>query len=434
MDPDGSKKEITPSLSSDEAATDLAGGGLVRNHAHEFRWYMTGQGLFFLAGSLNFVLVQWLITFYLRQTPEVLGNAQMIMSLPQFLFVLFGGIAAERTEARQHLLRLQCGVMLPPMLLAVAVLTDQISVPVIVAIGVFGATLHAFVQPARDALLTRVSDRVEGMTIQRAVSTANTLQFGTQIVGVLAAGLVKVTGPAPLLFFQCGAIAVAIFSTMRLSPAPPLHTPTSGAPLFSTLAIDLSDGFRAAYRSHYIRPLIIWIFCLGLINMGVYLVQLPIIVRDIYQGGAFELSGVHLFFFIGVTIISMTISRFPAFRHQGRVMMMAQMGSVFAMLVIHFHPPLWIFNAVLFLWGLTGGISMAMSRSIIQEAAPDTHRARILSIFLLAMFGAQPFAATVSGYLVKALGPLDAIGFAAGSTFAIVVTFRLFTNLWNMEH
>ena len=38
----------------------------------EYRWYMAGQGLFFFAGGIGFVLTPWLIAFHLKATPEVL--------------------------------------------------------------------------------------------------------------------------------------------------------------------------------------------------------------------------------------------------------------------------------------------------------------------------------------------------------------------------
>ena len=47
---------------------------------------------------------------------------------------------------------------------------------------------------------------------------------------------------------------------------------------------------------------------------------------------------------------------------------------------------------------------MIMSRSIVQENAPDTHRARIMSIFSLAMMGGSPVGSLLMGLLIDQVG------------------------------
>ena len=51
------------------------------------------------------------------------------------------------------------------------------------------------------------------------------------------------------------------------------------------------------------------------------------------------------------------------------------------------------FLMIVFSWGLASGISIAMSRSIVQDAAPKEKLARVLSIYQLGFMAGAPIGA-----------------------------------------
>ncbi len=399
--------------------------------AHEYGWYMAGQGLFFLAGGIGFVLNNWLIVFYLREPPEIAGPAQMLMTLPQLLFVLFGGLSADRAELRSHLIRLQSLMVVPMLGLVLVILTGHLNWQSIVGLTFVGGTIGAFIQPARDSLLTRVTSRLTDRSIQQSIMTANMLQFGTQIFGIILVRFVAIIGPVPLILMQAGIYASGVLTTTRLSAYPPIRR--SDGRGFAHQLHEIWDGLKESFSSPEIRPVMMWVLASGFITMGVYMIVLPFIVRDIYQGDAPEVTTMHACFFVGVTISSFFLSKWAHFRHQGRALLLSQMFTVVVMFTIHLNPPEFLFFFVIFCWGLSGAIGMSMTRSIVQQAAPATHRARILSVLLLFNFGGAPIGALLSGILVKALGPLDAVLVAATCSFLLVTTFTLFSGLWTMQ-
>ena len=59
----------------------------------------------------------------------------------------------------------------------------------------------------------------------------------------------------------------------------------------------------------------------------------------------------------------------------GRGLLLAGSISCCVLLAMHFPLPMWGFYLDTFIWGMCGGISMTMGRSIVQEAAPASHRA-----------------------------------------------------------
>ncbi len=392
----------------------------------QYQWYMSGQGLFFFAGGIQFVLVQWLITFYLREPPEVVGIAMMIIQLPQLIFALIGGLFADRKELRQHLIRLQMFTLLPPIALSLVILADQTTTWIIVFISFFGGSVMTLIQPARDALLTKVA-RHDDVPIQRAVTFANGLQFGMQMLGISLVARADLIGPIPLLATQLVIFSCAIYTTFQLSPTQPHPRPRSEKKL--SLVSEFREGFEIAFGSAVLRPVIAWSSIMSLVNMGVFLVTLPLIVREVYDGDSLALSMMLACFFGGVTISSMMLSRFPQFPFPGRVMLVSAIGAISAMYLIHFELPIFLFFGMILVWGITGGVSMSMSRSLLQQAAPDSHRARILSISMLTQFGMSPVAAFAAGYLVRAFGPLDAIAVSATAGVCVWLGFLGFSNL-----
>ena len=65
------------------------------------------------------------------------------------------------------------------------------------------------------------------------------------------------------------------------------------------------------------------------------------------------------------------------------------------------------------LWGLGAGVVMTQGRTIVQIAAPETHRARILSMFQLGLMGGAPVGSLLIGYLAAFTGPRQAAVYPA---------------------
>jgi len=55
------------------------------------------------------------------------------------------------------------------------------------------------------------------------------------------------------------------------------------------------------------------------------------------------------------------------------------------------------------------GITSTTSRAIVQESAQERFRARILSVYTAGLFGSQPFGALILGFVIDAVGPLNAM-------------------------
>ena len=399
------------------------------DHRADHRWYMAGLWSYFLAAGIQGVLFPWIIAFVLHESSDRVGIAQMFSMLPMLLLGLFGGAAADRAELRRHLMRLQAIATLPPLILAVLIYNGIISYELMILYALCLSSLGGYIMPARDSMLSRVAMRSMGGNIQRAVALAMSGQFLGQVVGFQLGSPAEYIGAWPLLILQSALLAFAMFTTSRLSPAPPSPREHARRQPFK----DVKEGLVAVIKHERIRPVLLLMFFSGILFMGVFMVLFPILIRDVYHGGSDEIGNVMSSFFGGIGISSLVLSQLRPIRRQGRAIMLAMCTGSSVMVLIHFNPPIWGVDLLALCWGLAAGVSMSQSRAIVQEGASDALRARMLAGFNLGTMGGGPIGSLLTGFVIRWVGPLDAVLIPAGLMIILWAVIFFFTPLWRIE-
>ncbi len=400
-------------------------------------WYLAGFSPYFAAIGVQSVLYPWILTQVLHERAARVGIAQMLTTLPMLLLVMFGGALADRRELRGHLVRLQCLMGLMPLVLAALLLGARLSYPAIVAVSMMLGALGAFIVPARDAMLSAVG---EGR-IQQTITAVTGIQFSSQVGGLALGGGASLlalwiggarnspAGAAPLLVLQGALVFAAAWIATRLPEVPSAVAQPSRNALASML-----DGIAEVWRSNVIRPVVIMMFATGILYTGVFLVQMPILVRDVYHGGSLRLAALNISFMAGTALTAIFLRRFRPIRRQGRAFILASCVSGVAIALIALRPPFSGMCAIAALWGVSGGIAVMMCRTLVQGAAPPAHRARVLSIFQLGYMGGAPFGAFAMGYIIELSGPVYAGLVPALGMIAVLIAARYFSGIWELRH
>jgi MFS family permease len=120
-------------------------------------------------------------------------------------------------------------------------------------------------------------------------------------------------------------------------------------------------------------------------------------------------------------------------RRPGRAMMIGSVVSLSILSLLYLELPIAAFYVVIYLWGLCGGISMTMSRAIVQEASPDTHRARLMSVYSLGMMGGMPLGSILLGWTVGVFGARNAVLVPVVGMALVVALLAWRTRLWHVE-
>jgi MFS family permease len=135
---------------------------------------------------------------------------------------------------------------------------------------------------------------------------------------------------------------------------------------------------------------------------------------------------------LGTVTTILVLMRRGGVDRPGRAMLLAGISGSLSLSLLFFELPEWLFYFVIYLWGLGGGISMTMSRSIVQEASPETHRARLMSVYSLGMMGGMPIGSLALGWCVGQFGVRNAV-LVPVIGFALVVMFLGSSKLWQVR-
>jgi len=389
--------------------------------AHAFPWYLAGVSSWFASSGMQTIVFPWLVTVVLHEPAARVGIAQMSLMAPSIFLMLLGGAVADRADCRRLLVRGHLVAALPPLLLGLAIAQGWLAYGGLIVYALAVGTAGAFVMPARDAMLTRVA--VGG--VGRAVAVMTAMQFGAQLVGIAVGGSAGALGAPSVLLLQAVVLAFGGVAALRLPAAPPV----AGSPGHSRLRA-MRDGLRAAARSPILVPVLIANLAVGVLYVGAFLVILPLIVRDVYGGDSAQLSLVSLGFWggtIGSTVIQI---RLGALRRPGRAIVVALFLGAGVLAAMVWPNPFPAFVALCLVWGLGAGVVMTQARTLVQAAASETHRARILTLFQLGLMGGAPVGALLIGYLAALTGPRGAAVYPAACMLLVLAGLLLRSRLW----
>jgi len=361
------------------------------------RWYLASVATFMVPAGIQMVLLPYLLAIELHQPAARYGVTQMFGQLPMLLFLLFGGWLADRIDPRKILINLHVGAIVMPLALAALLWRNQLTETALVLYAVAWGLVSAFAMPARDGLLRRVA----GGKVQRMVTLAIGMQFGTQMLGQALGGRAAQFGPISILLAQCVVLAAGILAASRLPAA--AAKPAADAPARAAPLKEFSGGVSLILSDPPMRTTFLMTLGMGVFFGGTFAVLLPLAIRDMYGGGAQDIALVFIAFGVGTVLSIVALTRLGGLAFPGRAMAVALLLGCGVLCPIMFAPPLWVFYLCIFVWGIGGGVTMSMSRTILQEHAPPTHQSRTMAVLALATAGGGPLGSLIMGFGISAV-------------------------------
>ena len=388
-----------------------------------FPWYLAGIASWFSSYGMQTIVFPWLVAVVLHEPATRVGIAQMSLSAPSILFMMLGGAVADRADVRRLLVRGHLLGALPPLALAAAIAMGEFSYAALIAYALAVGTLGAFIMPARDAMLGRVA----GADLGRAVAVMSATQFAAQLAGIAAGAAAGRIGAAALLVAQGVVLALGGLAALRLPPVFPVAHAGE-----SRLAA-MRGGLREAMASPVIWPVIVTQLAVGILYVGAFLVVLPLLVRDVYAGGSLELSLVSFCFWGGTIAATLAQIRLGSLRWPGRAILLGLTFGALVLAAMSLPLPLGGLLFLCLVWGLGAGVVITQGRTLVQAAAPASHRARVLSLFQLGMMGGAPIGALLIGYLTAFTGPRAATVYPAACMLLILAWLWNRSRLWQQR-
>jgi MFS family permease len=390
-----------------------------------YRNFTFGTGMWFGGWGMLQVLFSWLVVGELQAREELVGIAQLALMFPALFFLLIGGVVADRVDRRRLLTGLQLAAGGLAAALAAAVWAGALSFSLVIGFALTMGTVSALSFPARDAMLYDVA----GENLMRAVTGITLIQFIGQGIGQLLAGSARYLGSATALTLESLLFAVGALGFLQLPRSISLRTGRAGP----VRPAELLEGIREVVRSPVLRPVWLLVTAVGLFFAGPYFVVFPLLNREYFGGDVGELSLIYMTFPAGSILGLILLWRRGQVRRPGRAIALAESIAALCLLTISAGIPFAATLAVGTVWGVCGAFFISTARTVFQENASDAHRARVLSVHMLAVLGAGSLGSPLAGFLAGQLGTLATFAFCGIAMLVFVALVCLFTDIWAYE-
>ena len=393
--------------------------------------YLGAIALAAFASGVQMVTIPWLATGYLQLPAQMVGWVQAAQLLPSAMLILWSGAFADRSASYRFLPAAYLAAMFFHSLALLLVLGGWLNLTLLLIYGAALGATFALIQPLRDRLLPQALVAQSETTVQRGVVLASACTYMGQALGVLLAGQMEYIGMAPVFVFQClGLLLVAMFlKYMRVSPRAgdavaldaPGRQPT------------IREGLQYIRRHKLLRHLIRLVGFNGFLNLGVYLVAMPLLVRDVYRQDAAFFSLIQLLFVLGNIVAVLGVLKRGNVSFPGRSLLFCLLYSALVMLALSAHPTATGLLLLIFAWGAIAAVSASMGKALLQQQVDDLYRGRVLSLYFLALMGAAPLGALVCGYVMDRFGALELFQISGALSAGLFLVYLRVPVLWQVE-
>ncbi|MCW2725308.1 MAG: putative major facilitator superfamily transporter [Frankiales bacterium] len=361
----------------------------------EFGLLFAGQAV----STLGDRLVMVAMPFAVLSIPGAgLGDVGLVLgasALTMALFVLVGGVWADRLPRQYTMLASDIVRGLTQALAAILLLTHRATVPELMALhAVYGAA-EAFFRPAALGLVPQLVRRDQ----LQAANGWLSLSMNVALVGgpALAGVLVAVAGPGGALAVDAGTFAVSAIALALLRPRPM----ESDGPRTSFLS-ELTGGWREVRSRTWVWSLILTFSAYHALVLPALFILGPAVAQS-DRGGAAAWGIISAGFGIGAVAGSLLALRWKPSRPGLVVAGALCMGATQSVIVVSPLPTLGV-AALEAVTGLGVAVCFAVWETALQERIPEQAQSRVSSFDYLGSLTLMPLGFLIIGPLTHALG------------------------------
>ncbi len=400
--------------------------------SRSFAVFWTGQTISNLGDGAFVTALAWKVLL-MTHSGLAMGTLLLAQSIPRLIFILLGGLMADRLPRRLILLVSDVGRGITVLLIAALAWANVLQLWHLVILAIIFGAAGAFFGPAYQAIPPQLVEK-------EMLSSANALtvmsgQIGGLLGPLLGAGLVALFEPASAFAFEGLSFAVSVLSLFAIrSTAVPLVQSESKQQEqpqrrgLHGMLLDLREGFAYILGSTWLLWTVLVPAFGNLGYAGSMAVGLPKLVHDVYGAGAWLLGAIGTAEGLGWIGGAFLVGQMRL-RRRGIV---AFLGNIIAGLALMcfglpFSPSIapWIALVAAFVIG--GGFSVLQTTwvTLLHELVPNEKLGRVASVDLLGSLGLLPIGYVVAGWLTDRFGPAS-VFLIGGGIIAVLDSIPLF--------
>ena len=372
-----------------------------RSAAYRTLW--TGAFLSSLGTWTQDVALSWLIHTQLVD-PRYLGYRSFAADAPLIAFMLLGGAAADRVDRRRILIASQVIQLGVAACLGLLYVSGQLGVVPILLLAFVNGLAQSQSAPTYQAVLTTL---VPQHHIPSAVAL-NSLQFNmSRAIGPVLGGVLLVRAGTGWCFAAnvVSFLAIIVALTQIQIPSPRMAGKES-------LVQSLAAGLDHVRRSDVLFVLMALAAAASFLAFPL-VTYLPVVAGDVLRTGARGYSQLLASFGAGAITGAVVTAHRGSAPRRGRLLVVSLVAYGLTTAAAVLTGGQFSAMALLFLSGGFVVSGFSILNSLMQEAAPDALRGRVVSIYGLAFRGGMPLGSLVAGFLIKPFGaPIVLAGFS----------------------
>jgi MFS family permease len=345
-----------------------------------------------------------------------LGLDSFLGELPILLFILIGGVVADRYNRRRLMLMSQCIQMAAAFTLAVLVYTDVIRIWHILTLSAITGFAQAFGGPAYQSLIPLL---VEKEHLPNAIAL-NSIQFNlARVIGPIVAGAALTTFGMVACFGLNGLSFLFVMAAILA-----LHVVHAPERATTRMRDQLTGGLRYVRNQPQLVTLTIIGFVTAFLGFPV-ITFLPVIVKDVFNQDVGLYTRLMTFAGAGAVLGALVVAWIGKHRYMG--LMLLTLQGVFGLFVIalSFSRIVLLTEILLFVSWFLIVMCMSLTTSLVQLLAPTELRGRVVSIYMVAFRGGSPLGGLVAGWLVTLVGSAPTVLAINGGLLTIIAMIVL---------
>lgn len=361
--------------------------------------------------------MSWLV-YRLTSSALMLGIVSFCSQIVSFLLGPFAGVWVERLNRRKLLTWLQAAAAAQSLTLAALTLTHRINLWEIIALAVLQGLLNALEMPARQSFMVQMVD--DRSDLGNAIALNSSLNSGARLIGPAIAGLVIAAWGEGICFLADGISYFAVIASllmMRIErTAAPRHT--------KTMLEQMREGWEYVSRFDPLRSLLI-LFALSTLMGYPFMVLLPVIAVQVLHGGPHTFGWLSAATGVGTMVAALALAARRSVAGLAHAVLYGVLLVSVALILLGLSH--WLVPS-LFLMALTGyGLLLCGSavNTMVQTLVSEEMRARAMSYYTMAFYGAAPVGSLLAGALADWIGVPHTVMLTGACCALIAVWFAL---------
>jgi MFS family permease len=407
-----------PAISSDKQDFPLPKPSI--SHAwralrhRNFQLFFAGQSISLIGTWMTRLATTWLV-YRLTHSALLLGIVTFAGQIVSFALGPFAGVWVERLNRRKLLIWTQAAAAVQSLAMAALTLAHVITLWEIIALTALQGLINALDMPARQSFLIQmVEDRND---LGNAIAINSSMVNGARLIGPAIAGLLIGAVGEGWCFLIDGVSYFAVIASllmMRIKSSDVRRTASS-------MLEQVREGWDYVCNFRPIRTILLLFSLLCLMGYP-FAVLLPVFAVQVLHGGAATLGWLTGASGIGALVSALSLALRKSIVGLTRMLQIAAAMLGAALVLFGLSRTLWVSLLLMAFVGFGLMQSAAVSNTIVQSLVPEDKRARVMSYYTMAFFGAAPFGSLLAGALAHRMG--------APNTLIFTGAFCLLGSVW----